>query len=79
MVFLFSVRFSHCLAVVVKGVFLLSKVPPPISSIGWINDVIDFLKEMFSAFISIWPWWILYLVSLFVVVIAIYMFFRYVF
>ena len=57
----------------------MHKVAPPISNPQWISEVIDFLKEMFSAFLSILPWWILYLVALFVVVIAIYMFFRYVF
>lgn len=57
----------------------MNKVAPPISNLAWIDAVIDFLKEMFSTFLSILPWWILYLVALFVVVVAIYMFFRYVF
>lgn len=57
----------------------MNKVAPPISYPAWISVVIDFLKEMFNAFISIWPWWVVYLVGLFVFSVVIYILFRYVF
>lgn len=57
----------------------MQKVAPPISHSAWISAVIDFLKEMFNSFISILPWWIIYLVGLFVFSVVIYMLFKYVF
>ena len=57
----------------------MHKVPPPVAYPTWFRLVIDFLKEMFNAFISIWPWWVVYLVGLFVFSIIIYMLFKWVF
>lgn len=57
----------------------MHKVPPPVASFRWFYIVSDFLKEMFNAFISIWPWWVVYLVGLFVFSVVIYMLFKWVF
>ena len=57
----------------------MQRVPPPVPSFRWFYIVSDFLKEMFNAFISIWPWWVIYLVGLFVFSVVIYMLFKWVF
>lgn len=57
----------------------MHKAPPPVAYPTWFRLVIDFLKEMFNAFISIWPWWVVYLVGLFVFSVIIYMLFKWVF
>lgn len=57
----------------------MHKVAPPVTNPTWFRFVIDFLKEMFNAFISIWPWWVVYLVGLFVFSVVIYILFKNVF
>lgn len=57
----------------------MHKVAPPVANPTWFRLVIDFLKEMFNAFIEIWPWWVVYLVGLFVFSVIIYMLFKWVF
>ena len=57
----------------------MHKVAPPVANPAWFRFVIDFLKEMFNAFISIWPWWVVYLVGLFVFSVVIYILFKNVF
>ena len=57
----------------------MQRVSPPVANPTWFRLVIDFLKEMFNAFIEIWPWWVVYLVGLFVFSVIIYMLFKWVF
>ena len=57
----------------------MHKASPPVPSFRWFYIVSDFLKEMFNAFISVWPWWVVYLVGLFVFSVVIYMLFKWVF
>lgn len=57
----------------------MQRVPPPVPTFTWFKAISDFLNEMLNAFISIWPWWVVYLVGLFVFSVVIYILFKFVF